>query len=120
MSEDIFILDCHSCVFIWVGQHVDTKVRAQALNMGEVYDSFMVFLCLDIPSFAYVGFVSLLLCCQKFLELDILMENVSRETPLYVINEGSEPQYFTRFFTWDSAKSAVSLFLIGLCAFSTM
>ncbi|XP_047053719.1 villin-3 isoform X1 [Lolium rigidum] len=78
MSEDIFILDCHSCVFIWVGQHVDTKVRAQALNMGE-----------------------------KFLELDILMENVSRETPLYVINEGSEPQYFTRFFTWDSAKSAM-------------
>jgi gelsolin len=36
------------------------------------------------------------------------MENVSRETPLYVITEGSEPQYFTRFFTWDSAKSAVS------------
>ena len=45
---------------------------------------------------------------QKFLELDILMENVSRETPLYVITEGSEPQYFTRFFSWDSAKSAVS------------
>jgi hypothetical protein len=37
------------------------------------------------------------------------MENVSRETPLYVINEGSEPQYFTRFFSWDSAKSIVRL-----------
>ncbi|RCV22068.1 hypothetical protein SETIT_4G190500v2 [Setaria italica] len=78
MTEDIFVLDCHSCVFIWVGQRVDTKIRAQALNIGE-----------------------------KFLELDILMENVSRETPLYVITEGSEPQYFTRFFTWDSAKSAM-------------
>ncbi|CAL5039770.1 unnamed protein product [Urochloa decumbens] len=78
MTEDIFILDCHSCVFVWVGQHADTKIRAQALNIGE-----------------------------KFLELDILMENVSRETPLYVITEGSEPQYFTRFFTWDSAKSAM-------------
>jgi hypothetical protein len=36
------------------------------------------------------------------------MENLSQETPLYVITEGNEPQYFTRFFTWDSAKSAVS------------
>ncbi|XBI33333.1 hypothetical protein VPH35_056674 [Triticum aestivum] len=78
MTEDIFILDCHSCVFIWVGQNVDTKIRAQALSIGE-----------------------------KFLELDIPMENLSRETPLYVINEGSEPQFFTRFFTWDSAKTAM-------------
>nr|CAB3471060.1 unnamed protein product [Digitaria exilis] len=78
MTEDIFILDCHSCIFVWVGQRVDTKIRAQALNIGE-----------------------------KFLELDILMENVSRETPLYVITEGSEPQYFTRFFTWDFSKSAM-------------
>ncbi|XP_062229452.1 villin-3-like isoform X1 [Phragmites australis] len=78
MTEDIFILDCHSCIFVWVGRHVDTKIRAHALSIGE-----------------------------KFTELDILMENVSRETPLYVITEGSEPQYFTRFFTWDSAKSAM-------------
>uniref|UniRef100_A0A0E0LE94 HP domain-containing protein n=1 Tax=Oryza punctata TaxID=4537 RepID=A0A0E0LE94_ORYPU len=78
MTEDIFILDCHSCVFVWVGQRVDTKMRAQALSVGE-----------------------------KFLELDILMENSSQETPVYVITEGSEPQFFTRFFTWDSAKSAM-------------
>lgn len=43
MTEDIFILDCHSCVFIWVGQNVDTKIRAQALSIGEVCDNFMVF-----------------------------------------------------------------------------
>ncbi|KAJ1260205.1 hypothetical protein BS78_10G214500 [Paspalum vaginatum] len=78
MTEDVFILDCHSCIFVWVGQHADTKIRAQALNIGE-----------------------------KFLELDILMEDVSRETPLYVITEGSEPQYFTRFFSWDFGKSAM-------------
>nr|XP_045086974.1 villin-3 isoform X1 [Aegilops tauschii subsp. strangulata] len=79
MTEDIYILDCHSSVFIWVGQHVDTNIRAHALSIGE-----------------------------KFLELDILMENLSQETPLYVITEGSEPQFFTRFFfTWDSAKSAM-------------
>jgi gelsolin len=41
MTEDIFVLDCHSCVYVWVGQHVDTKIRAQALNIGEVYDIFM-------------------------------------------------------------------------------
>lgn len=41
MTEDIFILDCHSCVFVWVGQRVDTKIRAQALNIGEVYDTFI-------------------------------------------------------------------------------
>ena len=45
------------------------------------------------------------------------MENVSRETPLYVITEGSEPQYYTRFFTWDFAKSAVSLYLLDYSAF---
>ena len=45
------------------------------------------------------------------------MENVSRETPLYVITGGSEPQYFTRFFTWDFAKSAVSLYLLDYSAF---
>lgn len=78
MTEDIYILDCHSCVFIWVGQHVDTNIREHALSIGE-----------------------------KFLELDILMENLSQETPLYVITEGSEPQFFTRFFAWDSAKSAM-------------
>lgn len=36
MTEDIFILDCHSCIFVWVGRHVDTKLRAQALSIGEV------------------------------------------------------------------------------------
>ncbi|GJM97791.1 hypothetical protein PR202_ga14744 [Eleusine coracana subsp. coracana] len=60
MTEDIFILDCHSCIFVWVGRHVDTKIRAQALSIGE-----------------------------KFIELDILMENLLQQTPLYVITEGS-------------------------------
>ncbi|KAK8543297.1 hypothetical protein V6N12_015855 [Hibiscus sabdariffa] len=42
---------------------------------------------------------------QKFLENDFLFENLSRETPIYIVIEGSEPPFFTRFFTWDSAKS---------------
>ncbi|PKI53561.1 hypothetical protein CRG98_026011 [Punica granatum] len=78
MTEDIFILDCHTEIFVWVGQQVDSKLRAHALTIGE-----------------------------KFLERDFLLENLSREAPIYVVSEGSEPPFFTRFFTWDSAKSAM-------------
>ncbi|XP_022753401.1 villin-4-like [Durio zibethinus] len=78
MTEDIFILDCHSDIFVWVGQQVDTKNKLQALTVGE-----------------------------KFLEHDFLLENLSREAPIYIVMEGSEPPFFTRFFTWDSAKSTM-------------
>lgn len=37
MTEDIFILDCHSSIFVWVGQQVDQKLKAEALVIGEVY-----------------------------------------------------------------------------------
>lgn len=36
MTEDIFILDCYSDIFVWVGQEVDSKSRMQALTIGEV------------------------------------------------------------------------------------
>jgi hypothetical protein len=36
MTEDIFILDCYSEIFVWVGQEVDPKSRMQALTIGEV------------------------------------------------------------------------------------
>ncbi|PSS21406.1 Villin-4 like [Actinidia chinensis var. chinensis] len=78
MTEDIYILDCHSDVFVWVGQQIDSKTRMNALTIGE-----------------------------KFLERDFLLEKLSREAPIYVVVEGSEPSFFTRFFTWDSAKSAM-------------
>ncbi|GAB2218270.1 hypothetical protein Droror1_Dr00001490 [Drosera rotundifolia] len=78
MTEDVFILDCHCDIFVWVGQQVDVKTKTQALTIGE-----------------------------KFLERDFLLEKLSREAPLYVVMEGSEPPFFTRFFTWDSAKSAM-------------
>lgn len=78
MTEDIFILDCHSEIFIWVGQQVDSKNKLQALTIGE-----------------------------KFLERDFLLEKLSREAPIYIVMEGSEPPFFTRFFTWDSAKSSM-------------
>ncbi|XP_042444240.1 villin-5-like isoform X1 [Zingiber officinale] len=78
LTEDIFILDCRSDIFVWVGQQVDSKTRMQAVNIGE-----------------------------KFIEQDYLLQNISPETPLYIIMEGSEPQFFTRFFSWDSSKTAI-------------
>ena len=36
MTEDVFVLDCHSDIFVWVGQEVDAKVKSQAMNIGEV------------------------------------------------------------------------------------
>ncbi|KAK2646254.1 hypothetical protein Ddye_021449 [Dipteronia dyeriana] len=76
MTEDIFILDCHSEIFVWVGQQVDSKNKMLALTIGE-----------------------------KFLEHDFLLEKLSYEAPIYIIMEGNEPPFFTRFFTWDYAKS---------------
>lgn len=42
MTEDIFILDCHSEIFVWVGQQVDSKNRLNALTIGEVLTTFVV------------------------------------------------------------------------------
>ncbi|XP_076954300.1 villin-4-like [Bidens hawaiensis] len=78
MTEDIFILDCHSSIFVWVGQQVDQKLKTQALVIGE-----------------------------KFLKHDFLLEKLSLQTPIYIISEGSEPEFFTHFFTWDAAKSSM-------------
>ncbi|KAF3551997.1 hypothetical protein DY000_02001200 [Brassica cretica] len=77
MTEDIFILDCHTEIYVWVGQQVDPKKKPQVLAIGE-----------------------------KFLEHDFLLENLASETPIYIVTEGNEPPFFTRFFTWDSSKSA--------------
>ncbi|XP_031483208.1 villin-4-like isoform X2 [Nymphaea colorata] len=76
MTEDFLILDSHASIFIWVGQQVDSKIKMQALSIGE-----------------------------KFVKHDFLLEKLSPETPVFVIAEGNEPSFFTRFFTWDSAKS---------------
>jgi gelsolin len=88
MTEDIFILDCHTEVFVWVGQQVDPKKKPQALDIGE-----------------------------NFLKHDFLLENLASETPIYIVTEGNEPPFFTRFFTWDSSKSGVGLLSLFTFAF---
>lgn len=44
---------------------------------------------------------------QKFIETDVHAEGLSLEMPIYVVNEGHEPSFFTRFFVWDSSKANV-------------
>ncbi|KAI3830341.1 hypothetical protein MKW92_030870 [Papaver armeniacum] len=78
MTEDIFILDCHSDIFVWIGQQVESKSKTQALTIAE-----------------------------KFIEQDVLLEKLSSDAPIFIVMEGFEPSFFTRFFTWDSAKSAM-------------
>ncbi|XP_051150552.1 villin-4-like isoform X1 [Andrographis paniculata] len=78
LTEDVFILDCHSDIFVWVGKEVDAKSKSKSLQFGE-----------------------------KYLERDFLLEKLSTKTPIYVITEGNEPQFFTRFFTWDPKKCAM-------------
>ncbi|KAK1417102.1 hypothetical protein QVD17_26224 [Tagetes erecta] len=78
MTEDILILDCHTAIFLWVGQEVNSKTKPQALAIGE-----------------------------KFLKLDVLLEKLPLQSPIFIIMEGSEPPFFTRFFTWDSTKSGM-------------
>ncbi|KAL8149454.1 hypothetical protein AgCh_006459 [Apium graveolens] len=79
MTEDIFVLDCHSDIFLWVGQQISSTKRKDVLSIGE-----------------------------KFIERDFLLENLSPHTPIYIVTEGSEPTLFTRFFSkWDSTKFAM-------------
>ncbi|KAK3220251.1 hypothetical protein Dsin_014221 [Dipteronia sinensis] len=40
MTEDIFMLDCHSKIFVWVGEQVDSKNKMLALTIGEIGNSF--------------------------------------------------------------------------------
>lgn len=41
MTEDVFILDCHSDIYVWVGQQVEPKNKHNALDIGEVSFQFL-------------------------------------------------------------------------------
>ena len=45
MTEDIFILDCYSAIFVWVGKKVDSMDRSQALTIGKVHNTTRSFPC---------------------------------------------------------------------------
>ncbi|KAI7732273.1 hypothetical protein M8C21_004845 [Ambrosia artemisiifolia] len=76
LTEDILILDTHAEVFVWVGQSVDSKEKQSAFEVG-----------------------------QKYIELAASLDGLSPSVPLYRVTEGNEPNFFTTFFSWDSAKA---------------
>ncbi|KAJ9565432.1 hypothetical protein OSB04_001398 [Centaurea solstitialis] len=73
------ILDTHAEVFIWVGQSVDPKEKQSVFEIG-----------------------------QKYVELAASVDGLSPYVPLYRVPEGSEPCFFTTYFSWDHAKATVS------------
>ncbi|XP_024003732.1 villin-1 [Eutrema salsugineum] len=75
-TEDVLLLDCQSEVYVWIGLNSNIKSKQQALTLG-----------------------------LKFLEMDILEEGLTVMTPLYVVTEGHEPPFFTRFFEWVPEKA---------------
>ncbi|MFS8022362.1 putative villin headpiece, villin/Gelsolin, ADF-H/Gelsolin-like domain superfamily [Helianthus anomalus] len=75
-TEDVLILDCHTEIYVWVGHNSVVKSKQQALSIG-----------------------------LAFLEKDVLGECLSVDTPIYVVTEGHEPPFFTRFFYWDASKA---------------
>ncbi|KAI3678039.1 hypothetical protein L6452_37318 [Arctium lappa] len=79
LPEDVMILDTHAEVFVWVGQSVEPKEKQSAFDIG-----------------------------QKYIELAASLDGLSPNVPLYRVPEGSEPCFFTTYFSWDPAKAAVS------------
>ncbi|MBA0565002.1 hypothetical protein Golob_009902 [Gossypium lobatum] len=78
-TEDVLVLDCHKEIYVWIGRHSTIKSKQEALNLG-----------------------------LKFLQTNILEEELSLEAPIYVVTEGHEPPFFTCFFEWDPSKANVS------------
>ncbi|KGN53839.1 villin-2 [Cucumis sativus] len=76
LTEDILILDTHAEVFVWIGQMVDTKEKPKAFEIG-----------------------------QSYIEMAVSLEGLSPKVPLYKVNEGTEPSFFTTYFSWDNTKA---------------
>ncbi|KAF5781889.1 putative villin/Gelsolin, ADF-H/Gelsolin-like domain superfamily [Helianthus annuus] len=72
----MLILDCYAEVYVWVSHNSVVKSKQQALSIG-----------------------------LALLEKDVLGECLSVDTPIYVVTEGHEPPFFTRFFGWDASKA---------------
>ncbi|KAA0061837.1 villin-1 [Cucumis melo var. makuwa] len=75
-TEDVLVLNCHNEIYVWLGCHANVGGKEQALDLAH-----------------------------KFLEKDVLDEEISLETPIYVVTEGHEPPLFTQFFEWDFSKA---------------
>ncbi|XP_042412347.1 villin-2-like isoform X1 [Zingiber officinale] len=78
LTEDMLILDTHVEIFVWVGQHVDSKEKQKAFIVG-----------------------------QKYIEHGVSDEGPSPDVPMYIVTEGNEPCFFTTYFIWNNTKAMV-------------
>ncbi|XP_059306347.1 villin-1-like [Lycium ferocissimum] len=78
-TEDVLILNCHHEICVWIGRNSHID-KKRALDFG-----------------------------LKFLEMETPDGVHPQKTPVYVVNEGCEPPFFTRFFDWDFSRANVSL-----------
>ena len=78
LTEDVLILDTHAEVFVWIGQLVDAKEKQNAFEIG-----------------------------QSYIELAASLEGLPPQVPLYKVTEGTEPTFFTTYFSWDNTKAIV-------------
>ncbi|XP_010545843.1 PREDICTED: villin-3-like [Tarenaya hassleriana] len=76
LTEDMYVLDTHAEVFVWVGQYVDSKEKQTAFDIG-----------------------------QRYIEMAASLEGLPLKVPLYKITEGNEPCFFTTYFSWEPAKA---------------
>ncbi|CAL5396299.1 unnamed protein product [Camellia sinensis] len=49
MAENIFVLDCHSDIFVWVERQVDSTTKIHALSIGEGFASMVLSQCFVSP-----------------------------------------------------------------------
>ncbi|KAI3806555.1 hypothetical protein L1987_22463 [Smallanthus sonchifolius] len=80
LTEDVMILDTHAEVIVWVGQSVDPKEKQNAFEIG-----------------------------QKYIDLAASVDGLSPYVPIYRVAEGSEPCFFTTYFSWDPSKATVQV-----------
>ncbi|XP_076958412.1 villin-3-like [Bidens hawaiensis] len=78
LPEDMMILDTRAEVIVWIGQGVDPKEKKSALEYG-----------------------------QKYIELAASLDGLSPHVPLYRVNEGNEPCFFTVYFSWEASKTTI-------------
>jgi len=108
LTEDIYFLDTHAEVFVWVGQCVEPKEKQTVFEIGQVTISLSILLLvLLLFLFLYCLFIETVYE-QKYIDLAGSLEGLHPKVPIYKINEGNEPCFFTTYFSWDATKAIVS------------
>lgn len=110
----MLVLNCHSEIYVWVGRHSSIDSKQSALDLGLVITGHCSWT--SHSSFLYLKLLFLICLVfprkkQEFIAKGASVGQVHLEIPIYVITEGCEPPFFTRFFEWDSSKANVCHFL---------